>query len=119
MNFMQPWMLIALPLVLIPIIIHLVNQRRFQTVPWAAMRFLLEASKMSSGYTKLRQWLILAMRTLALLALVVRRSRYSGWRTGRGRAISAVLLCEVTTSRPRSRHMGPLAAEGDVADRRS
>jgi len=75
MSFMQPWMLIALPLVLIPIIIHLVNQRRFQTVPWAAMRFLLEASKMSSGYTKLRQWLILAMRTLALLALVVFTAR--------------------------------------------
>jgi hypothetical protein len=70
MNFMQPWMLMALPLVLLPIVIHLVNQRRFQTVPWAAMRFLLEASKMSSGYTKLRQWLILALRTLALAALV-------------------------------------------------
>lgn len=70
MNFMQPWMLMALPLVFLPVVIHLVNQRRFQTVPWAAMRFLLEASKMSSGYTKLRQWLILAMRTLAVAALV-------------------------------------------------
>ena len=75
MNFLQPWMLLALPLAAIPIIIHLVNQRRFQTVPWAAMRFLLEATKMSSGYTKLRQWLILAMRTLALLALVVFTAR--------------------------------------------
>ncbi|MFM8188262.1 MAG: BatA domain-containing protein [Pirellula sp.] len=75
MNFLQPWMLLALPLAAIPIIIHLVNQRRFQTVPWAAMRFLLEATKMSSGYTKLRQWLILAMRTLALLALVMFTAR--------------------------------------------
>jgi len=68
-------MLVALPLAAIPIIIHLVNQRRFQTVPWAAMRFLLEATKMSSGYTKLRQWLILAMRTLAVLALVLFTAR--------------------------------------------
>ena len=75
MNFLQPWMLLALPLAAIPIIIHLVNQRRFQTVPWAAMRFLLEATKMSSGYTKLRQWLILAMRTLAVLALVMFTAR--------------------------------------------
>jgi len=75
MNFLQPWMLLALPLAAIPIIIHLVNQRRFQTVPWAAMRFLLEATKMSSGYTKLRQWLILAMRTLALLAMVMFTAR--------------------------------------------
>ena len=75
MNFLQPWMLLALPLAAIPIIIHLVNQRRFQTVPWAAMRFLLDATKMSSGYTKLRQWLILAMRTLALAALILFTAR--------------------------------------------
>ncbi len=75
MNFLQPWMLLALPLAAIPIIIHLVNQRRFQTVPWAAMRFLLEATKMSSGYTKLRQWLILAMRTLAIAALILLTAR--------------------------------------------
>jgi hypothetical protein len=70
MNFLQPWMLVALPLIAMPIIIHLVNQRRFQTVPWAAMMFLLQASKMSSGYTKLRQWLILIMRTLAVASLI-------------------------------------------------
>ena len=70
MSFLQPWMLIALPLIAAPIVIHLVNQLRFQTVPWAAMMFLLQASKMSSGYTKLRQWLILIMRTLAVACLI-------------------------------------------------
>ena len=75
MNFIQPWILMALPLVAVPIIIHLVNQRRFQTVPWAAMMFLLQASRMSSGYTKLRQWLILLMRALAVACLVFFTSR--------------------------------------------
>ena len=75
MNFIQPWILLALPLVSVPIIIHLVNQRRFQTVPWAAMMFLLQASRMSSGYTKLRQWLILLMRALAVACLVFFTSR--------------------------------------------
>ncbi|MFY7874859.1 MAG: BatA domain-containing protein, partial [Pirellula sp.] len=75
MSFLQPWMLIALPLIAAPIIIHLVNQRRFQTVPWAAMMFLLQASKMSSGYSKLRQWLILALRTLAVAALILFTAR--------------------------------------------
>jgi hypothetical protein len=75
MNFLQPWMLMALPLIAVPVIIHLVNQRRFQTVPWAAMMFLLQASKMSSGYTKLRQWLILAMRALAVASLIFFTSR--------------------------------------------
>ena len=34
MTFLQPWMLVTLPLVALPLIIHLINQRRFQTVPW-------------------------------------------------------------------------------------
>lgn len=75
MNFLQPWMLIGLPLIAVPIIIHLINQRRFQTVPWAAMMFLLSATKMSSGYSKLRQWLILLMRTLAIAALILFTAR--------------------------------------------
>jgi hypothetical protein len=75
MSFLQPWMLAAIPLIAIPIVIHLVNQRRFQTVPWGAMRFLLEANRMSSGYTRLRQWLILAIRTLVILALILVAAR--------------------------------------------
>ena len=75
MNFIQPWILMALPLIAVPIVIHLVNQRRFQTVPWAAMMFLMQASRMSAGYTKLRQWLILLMRTLAVACLIFFTSR--------------------------------------------
>jgi hypothetical protein len=97
MNFLQPWMLIALPLIAMPIIVHLVNQRRFQTVPWAAMMFLLQASKMSSGYTKLRQWLILAMRTLAVASLVFFTARplasgLMGLMGSRSNDVSIVLL---------------------------
>ncbi|OYW12243.1 MAG: hypothetical protein B7Z55_18440, partial [Planctomycetales bacterium 12-60-4] len=41
MSFLQPLLLAALPLVALPIIIHLINQRRFQTIRWGAMMFLL------------------------------------------------------------------------------
>lgn len=75
MNFIQPWILLALPLIAVPVVIHLVNQRRFQTVPWAAMMFLMQASRMSSGYTKLKQWLILLMRALAVACLIFFTSR--------------------------------------------
>src|SRR5262249_3601856 len=57
------------------IIIHLINQRRFQTIDWGAMRFLLEANRMSRGYARLRQWLILLFRVLALAALIFMISR--------------------------------------------
>ena len=62
MSFLQPMLLAALPLVALPIIIHLINQRRYQTIRWAAMMFLLAANRMSRGYARLRQWLIMAFR---------------------------------------------------------
>lgn len=51
MSFLQPWLLAALPLIALPIIIHLINQRRFQTVQWGAMMFLLAAQRMARGYS--------------------------------------------------------------------
>ncbi len=75
MSFLQPLLLLALPLVLLPIIIHLINQRRFQTVNWAAMQFLLAANRISQGYARIRRWLILAARMAAIAALVFAISR--------------------------------------------
>ncbi|MEX2112925.1 MAG: BatA domain-containing protein [Pirellulales bacterium] len=81
MSFLQPWLLVGLPLVALPIIIHLINQWRFQSIPWGAMMFLLSAQRMARGYSRLRQWLILLLRTLAVATLVfaVSRPLASGW----------------------------------------
>ena len=81
MNFLQPLTLFALPLILLPIIIHLINQRRHRTVPWAAMMFLITAKRMSKGMARLRHILILLMRTLAIAALIFAISRplSGGW----------------------------------------
>ena len=81
MSFLQPWLLAALPLIALPVVIHLINQRRFQTIPWAAMMFLLAAQRMNKGFSRLRQWLILAFRVLAIAALVfvVTRPLAGGW----------------------------------------
>lgn len=81
MSFLQPWILAALPLIALPVIIHLINQRRYQSTPWAAMMFLLAANRMSRGYARLRQWLILLLRVAVIMALVLAVSRplSSGW----------------------------------------
>ncbi|HEV3301203.1 MAG TPA: BatA domain-containing protein [Planctomycetaceae bacterium] len=81
MSFLQPWLLAALPLALLPIIIHLINQRRYQTVRWGAMMFLLTANRMARGFARLRQYLIMAARMLAIAGLVfaVSRPLASGW----------------------------------------
>ncbi|MFM7251142.1 MAG: BatA domain-containing protein [Planctomycetaceae bacterium] len=81
MTFLAPAVLLALPAVALPILIHLVNDRRFQTVDWGAMRFLLAARKMARGFSRVRRWLILLLRTLAVAAAVVAVARplSRGW----------------------------------------
>ncbi|MGB1260733.1 MAG: BatA domain-containing protein, partial [Akkermansiaceae bacterium] len=54
----------------IPVIIHLLNRRRHRTVQWAAMEFLLKATRESRGKKKLKYLIILACRALAIAALI-------------------------------------------------
>ena len=70
MSFLQPALLYGLPLVALPIIIHLIHRQQHRTVPWAAMLFLLDAQRMTKGMAKLRQWLVLLMRTLLIMGLI-------------------------------------------------
>ena len=59
----------------IPIIIHLLNKRRFRTVIWAAMEFLLAAQRRNARRLKLQRWLLLAVRCLALMILAAGMAR--------------------------------------------
>ncbi len=81
MTFLQPFVLLGLPLVLLPVLIHLINRMRHRPQPWAAMQFLLKASRSSVNQQKLRQFLILLFRVLALCALILFLSRplAGGW----------------------------------------
>lgn len=73
--FLNPLLLWALPLAAVPIIIHILNRRRFQKVPWAAMDFLLKAMKRNRKRLRMEQWLVLLLRVLAVLLLVSLVSR--------------------------------------------
>lgn len=73
--FLNPLLLWAVPLCAVPIVIHLLNRRRFQKVPWAAMEFLLAAMKRNRKRLRMEQWLVLLLRTLAVLLLVALVSR--------------------------------------------
>ncbi len=81
MTFLQPFILWGLPLILLPVIIHLINRLRHRPQPWAAMMFLLQANRASTSHAKLRQLLVLLFRVLAVGALVlfVARPLAGGW----------------------------------------
>jgi len=70
LSFLQPILLLALPLALLPVIIHLIHMHRRRVVKWAAMMFLLAAQKMNKGLSRLRQILILTARVLAVAAMI-------------------------------------------------
>ena len=52
-----------------PLIIHLLNRRRYRVVQWAAMDFLLEALQRNRKIMQLRDWLLMLLRTLAVLLI--------------------------------------------------
>jgi hypothetical protein len=81
MTFLQPIVLLGLPLILAPVIIHLLNRLRHRPMPWAAMRFLISATRQSTAHAKLREFLILLFRVLvvAMLVLFMARPLAGGW----------------------------------------
>ncbi len=55
--------------VLSPIIIHLLNKRKFRVIEWAAMDFLLQADRKNRRRVQLENLLLLLLRCLAVLLI--------------------------------------------------
>jgi len=69
MNFLHPalaWS--AVGAVALPIVIHLLFRRRRVPVDWAAMELLREAIRRTNRRLRVEQWIVLALRSLAVLA---------------------------------------------------
>lgn len=96
MFFLNPWLLLGLAAAAIPIVIHLTGRRRYKTVPWAAMEFLLASQRETARRLKLLELLLLALRVaiLALLALALARPviRPDAWLAAFGKGSRALCL---------------------------
>lgn len=62
----------------VPILIHILNRRRFKIVNWAAMEFLLRAMRKNRKRLRFEQMLLLATRCLLMLLLGLALSRPLG-----------------------------------------
>ena len=101
MSFLQQSFLWGLLAASIPVIIHLLNRRRHRTVKWAAMEFLLKATRESRGKKKLKHFIILACRALAIVALIFAIARplvggFFGW--GGGKLDTVILILDRSAS---------------------
>jgi uncharacterized membrane protein/CheY-like chemotaxis protein len=63
----------------IPVVIHLLNRRRFRVVDWAAMRFLLAARRQNVRRLRLEQLLLLTVRTLLIVLLIAAMCGITPW----------------------------------------
>ena len=60
-----------------PLLIHLLFRKRYQIVPWAAIRFLLSAERRHRR--RIDHWVLLALRTLALLLPLLAMAAATDW----------------------------------------
>lgn len=83
MDFANILLLFGGLLFALPLVIHLLNRSKFDTIPWAAMHLLQSIPQQNQRRWKWQRWLLLAVRCLIplLLALCMARPLLTAWRT--------------------------------------
>ena len=78
-DFLSATLAVGAAAISIPLIIHLINRRRYKIVPWAAMRFLLAAQKQTRKRMRVEQLLLLLVRMLIVGLIVFAMSSVMPW----------------------------------------
>lgn len=71
MTFLNPFVLLGLLAASIPILIHLFNFRKPKKVDFSTLAFLKELEKTAMQRVRIQEWLLLALRILAVCCLVL------------------------------------------------
>ena len=71
MAFVSPIFLYGLFALAIPILIHLINFRRYKKIWFTNVKFLAEIKQERQKRSQLKQWLLLAIRLLIIASLVI------------------------------------------------
>src|SRR5262245_47317872 len=69
--FLYPVFLFSVLAASLPILIHLLNRLKLKRVQFPAVRFILLSQKRISRSYRLRHWILLALRTMAVLFLAL------------------------------------------------
>jgi hypothetical protein len=105
-GFFSPLLLSGLALASIPVVIHLLHRRRYVETPWAAMQFLIQATKKQSKRIRLENLILLIVRTLILILIVLALAR-PHFDTGTGvpgseQSVHRILIVDSTFSMQRT-----------------
>lgn len=69
MNFINPFLLLFAAAAGIPLLLHLLNRQRVKIVEFSTVKYLLSLQKTRMRKVRIRQILLLILRTLALMAI--------------------------------------------------
>jgi hypothetical protein len=110
-SFLNPLFLFGLAAAAVPILIHLLTRRRPREMRFPSLEFLSEVNRSEIRRLRLRQWLLLLLRTLAVaaLALAISRPALRG-SAGLSRNASTTVVALVD----RSGSMGAAAPDGTL-----
>ena len=97
---LNPLLLWGLALGSVPVIIHLLNKRRYRPITWAAMEFLMAAIQKNARRLQLRDIILMLIRTAAVcfLALALARPTIAAKSFIGGNKTGAVILLDNSLS---------------------
>jgi len=74
-ELLNPFALLAMAAVAVPLFLHLFNLRRPKTVDFSSLSFIKELQKSAVQRVRIKEWLLLALRMLAIACLVLAFAR--------------------------------------------
>jgi len=75
LGFLNSVFLFALAAMALPIVIHILNRRRIRKIKFSSLEFLVDLSRRRMSKINLRRWIILLLRTLAVIFIVLAFAR--------------------------------------------
>ena len=75
MTFLDPLVLLGLAAAAVPLLLHLFNLRRPRKVDFSSLEFLKSLQQRTMQRVRIKQWLLLALRMLAIACLVLAFAR--------------------------------------------
>ena len=107
---MSFWPAFAAGAIAIPVIIHLINSKRYKIVPWAAMRFLLAAQKQTRKRMRIEQLILLLVRILILALILFAMISVLGWAEQIWAAMELAQMGQAKQPQQRTHHLFVLDA---------
>lgn len=123
MNFLNPFFLFGLLAAAIPVVIHLINLRRPQKITFSTLSFFNELRKSTIRRIRIKQYMLMALRIMALLFLALALARpflppTLGGTTGSGEPKAIAIVIDNSPSMSRVGNQGPLMDQAkEVASR--